>query len=549
MTTDKKPHSLFLELDEPALPDAPAIPPVSQPTTRLAFDDPNQLSEISAAINANILDFDEYPLDEISLTALSAEEIVKPKSSPPPPPAKPAPPPTPAKPAPRPPATPPAPFKATTGLLGNILVENRLLTNAQRDAVLQLQRQSGHAARFGQLAIQQGLITEADLQRALAAQKKFVQNVQREQSRAIRLPEEVARVGADIASLTTASSAKINKWLASAAKYGASDLHIMAGHPLVLRHGGRLIKSREQALTADDTYRTLTSILSESEREVLKTQHAIVTCLTLKDGTRVRGSVYRHMGGYNGTFRIIPAQVPSLVSLHLPSQIAKFTAYAQGLVLITGPIGCGKTTTMAALIDIVNQERQDHIITVERPIEFVHKNMRSLVTQREVGTHTRSFSDALRAALREDPDVIAVGEMNNIETARLAVTAAETGHLVFATLHTENAVRTVNRVLDIFPPEEQGQVRSMLSESLRGVICQRLVPRSDEPGLIPAVELLFTTPAMRNLIRDQKVHQLPNAIRMSRNVGNRTLPDYAQELFEQKRISQETYEQLCQEEA
>jgi len=360
------------------------------------------------------------------------------------------------------------------------------------------------------------------------------------------LPEEVAKVGGEMAK-STSEGAKLRKWLASALKYGASDLHIMTGQPLVLRHMGRLVKSREPALLAKDTREVLLSILSDSEREQLETKLTVLSCFDLKGGGRVRGSIYKHKDGYNATFRMIPARVPSLVSLHLPSQIAKFTTYSQGLVLITGPIGCGKTTTMAALVDIVNQERQEHIITVEHPIEFLHQNSKSLVTQREVGRHTHTFSSALRAALREDPDVIAVGEMNDIDTARLAVTAAETGHLVFATLHTENAVRTINRVLDIFPPDEQGQVRSMLSESLRGIICQRLVTRSDEPGRIPAVEMLFTTPAMRNLIREQKVHQLPNAIRMSRNIGNQILEDHARELLDAGQINQETYERLCRE--
>jgi len=199
-------------------------------------------------------------------------------------------------------------------------------------------------------------------------------------------------------------------------------------------------------------------------------------------------------------------------------------------------------------VDIVNKERREHILTVERPVEFIHRHQKSLVTQRQVGTHTNSFSIALRAALREDPDVIAVGEMNDIETARLTISAAETGHLVFATLHTDNAVRTINRVLDIFPPDEQNQIRAMISESLRGVICQRLVPREDEPGLIPIVEMLFTTPAMRNLIREQKVYQLPNAISMSRDLGNMTFKDHAQELLQKGQISKKTFDSFTVEE-
>jgi twitching motility protein PilT len=443
------------------------------------------------------------------------------------------------------------PLKVTGALLGHILVDNGLLTEAQRDFVLKLQMQSGHTFRIGELAVKQGFLSPEDLERALAAQKTFVKGVHQEQSRMIKLPEEVARmelVEEDEKAGQRGEVQQLEKWLLSALKHGASDLHVMAGRPLVLRHLGKLVQSKQPPMTAEAVESALLSVLDREERAKLEEEQSIVKCLDLRGKGRARGNIFRHMNGMNGTFRLIPDTPPSLVSLNLPSRLAKFTTYAQGLVLVTGPIGCGKTTTMAALVDIVNKERREHILTVERPLEFIHRHQKSLVTQRQVGTHTNSFSIALRAALREDPDVIAVGEMNDIETARLTISAAETGHLVFATLHTDNAVRTVNRVLDIFPPDEQNQIRAMISESLRGVICQRLVPREDEPGLIPIVEMLFTTPAMRNLIREQKVYQLPNAISMSRDLGNMTFKDHAQELLQKGQISQKTFDSFTVEE-
>jgi twitching motility protein PilT len=439
-----------------------------------------------------------------------------------------------------------------SGLLGHILVDNNLLTDEQRDFVLKLQAQSGNFFKIGQLAVKQGFLSEDDLERALAAQKKFVKKVHQEQSRMIRLPEEVAKAASDSQESTAAVSGQgtaVYKWLGSALKHGASDLHVMSNKPLILRHLGKLIQSKQKPISEEAAATAFDAILTKDEKKTLEREQSVVKCIDINGRGRARGNIFKHMNGINGTFRLIPETPPSLVSLNMPSILAKFTTYAQGLVLVTGPIGCGKTTTMAALVDIVNKERQSHIITVERPVEFIHKNARSLVTQREVGTHTDSFAAALRAALREDPDVIAVGEMNDLETARLTISAAETGHLVFATLHTDNAVRTINRALDIFPPDEQNQIRAMLSESLRGVICQRLVSRSDEPGLIPVVEMLFTTPAMRNLIREQKVYQLPNAISMSKNMGNMTFVDHAQKLLEKGMISQNVYNQFTSEEA
>jgi len=453
-----------------------------------------------------------------------------------------------------PPSPPPAPPRANvnvivkTALIGNILVQNGLLTQEQQRAVLQIQADPSNTLRFGEIAVSKGFVAIEHLNKALVAQQKYVKTVQKEQSLLVRLPEEVAKVKTELMSQKTSGESvgakHLYKWLTSALKHGASDLHIMTGEPLILRHMSKMVKSKDKPLTKEVIQSALGSVLDASERESYKTNHSVVKCFDLPGGGRVRANIFKHMNGMNGTFRLIPEKIPFLVNLNLPSSLAKFTTYAQGLVLVTGPIGCGKTTTMASLLDIINQERKHHIITIESPCEFVHKSNRSLVTQRQVGTHTNTYGAALRAALREDPDVIAVGEMNDLETARLTISAAETGHLVFATLHTENAVRSINRLLDIFPPEEQNQVRGVISESLRGVISQILVKRNDAPGLIPVAEILFMTPAMRNLIREQKVYQLPNAIKVSKDLGNQLLEDHAREMLTDDKISKKTFEKI-----
>jgi twitching motility protein PilT len=431
-------------------------------------------------------------------------------------------------------------MKVEGGLLGKILVDNGLLTEAQRDECLAMQARPGNPKQLGEIAIEKEYISKEDLTRSLAAQTRYVRDVREEQSRIMPLPDELTGMipvaGLGLEHLLT--------WLSSAQRHGASDLHVMAGRPLVLRHMGRLVQSKDPPLDATATKQILTSALNDEERAQFKNDRSVVKCMELPGGGRARANIFYHLDGVNGTFRLIPGKVPSLVSLNLSPELARFTTYAQGLVLVTGPIGSGKSTTLAALIDIINQERSHHIIVIEDPVEFIHENRRSMVTQREIGTHTTSYSAALRAALREDPDVIVIGEMRDLETARLAISAAETGHLVFATLHTENAVRSINRVIDIFPSEEQGQVRNIISESIRGVVSQRLVSRCDVKGRIPVVELLFVTTAMRNLIRDSKVHQLKNMMALSHEVGNMLAEDHGKTLLEQGLISEETYKQV-----
>jgi len=446
-----------------------------------------------------------------------------------------------AKPAAFPkPAAPAGPLKVAGGMLGKILVDNGFLTPKQRDACLALQSRPDNVLPFGEIAVERGFISREILDRVLEAQRSHNADVRRATSIAPPPPASLAAPSAE----KLRDAGQMLTWLGSTLKHRASDLHLMSGKPPILRLHGRLVPAKDQPIEAAAAESLLTSLLTGEERQALERDQSVVKCVDLPGGARARACIFCHMRGLNGVFRLIPDRVPSLVQLNLPPILGKFTTYAQGLVLVTGPIGSGKTTTMAALVDIINSERYQHIITIEDPIEFVHPSRCSLITQRQVGVHTGSFAVALRAALREDPDVIVVGEMHDRETAQLAVTAAETGHLVFATLHTQSAIRSINRVLDLFPAEEQGQVRTVLAESLRGVVSQQLVPRDDVPGRVPAVELLFVTPAIRNLIRDQKVHQLKNAMRISRAVGNLSVEDHAADLLSQKLINDKTFESL-----
>jgi twitching motility protein PilT len=259
--------------------------------------------------------------------------------------------------------------------------------------------------------------------------------------------------------------------------------------------------------------------LTPAEQAELARSGELDFCLELPGVGRFRANAYRQQRGFDVVFRSINPEPPTLESLGLPPELTRFTEYHQGMVLITGPAGCGKSATLAALVNLINETREEHILTVEDPIEVVHRSKGCLVNQRHAGRHTRSFARALRGALREDPDIIVIGELRDLETISLAMTAAETGHFVLATLHTNNAVRTINRMIGAFPSAEQSQVRTMLSESLRAVISQRLVPRADGGGRVPALEILVLNRAISNLVREEKTVQIRSAIQTGRNQG------------------------------
>ena len=329
--------------------------------------------------------------------------------------------------------------------------------------------------------------------------------------------------------------------LRAARMAGASDVHVKSGEVPIIRRVGRLMEMENRpALSAEECEKGLLALLDEEQRKHFLDTNDLDLCY---DGGeelgRFRASFLRQHRGMDGIFRLISTEVPKFEDLKLPPVVKTFADYKQGIVLITGPKGCGKTTTMAAILDLINSTRPDHIITIEDPIEFTQPCKVAHVNQREVGAHTKSFSNALRAALREAPDVIMVGEMRDLETTSLAITAAETGHLVFATLHTPDALRTIDRVLDVFPPKEQGQIRSMISESLRGVVSQLLVPSIDGETQELAVEILVNTTAIGNLIREAKTFQLRGIMQTGKKQGMILMDDALVNLAKQGRIAKE----------
>jgi twitching motility protein PilT len=304
----------------------------------------------------------------------------------------------------------------------------------------------------------------------------------------------------------------------------ASDLHLTAGAPPTLRERGALKAiSGYPALTPDDTREFIYSILSTDQRRRLETDLQLDFAYLVPGKARFRVNTFFQRGALAAAFRLVPAQMVAIDQLGLPAVVHQLTLRPRGLVLVTGPTGSGKTTSLAAMIDEINATRAEHIITIEDPIEFLHTHKRSLVNQRELGTDASSFGAALRAALREDPDVILVGEMRDLETISTALTAAETGHLVFATLHTQDAAQTIDRVIDVFPPQQQNQVRVQLAVTLQGIISQTLLPTADGAGRCVACEVMIPTPGVRNLIREAKAHQIPSAIQTGGVVGMQSM--------------------------
>ena len=319
----------------------------------------------------------------------------------------------------------------------------------------------------------------------------------------------------------------------------ASDLHLNVGVPPVLRINGKLEKLNLPELTPQNTHEMIYSILNERQKADFEKYGELDLSHELANVARFRINVFKHRRGEGAAFRLIPEKIKSLSELNLPSIISSFTKKDKGLVLVTGPTGSGKSTTIAALIDIINKERYDNIITIEDPIEFIHSHQNCLVSQREIGSHTKSFSSALRNALREDPDIILVGEMRDLETISMALTAAETGHLVFSTLHTISAAETVERIIDVFPPHQQNQVRMQLAGSILGIVAQTLMPTLDGKGRVPALEVMIANPAIRNLIREGKVYQIPSTIQIGKKDGMQSLDQSLKDLLMEGKISRE----------
>jgi twitching motility protein PilT len=334
------------------------------------------------------------------------------------------------------------------------------------------------------------------------------------------------------------SLAHVDQYLSVGQQSDASDIHLSVNCPPVWRRFGTLepIWLQADKLTAEDTHRLAYGFLNEAQQKVLEDRGDIDFAYANETG-RFRASVVRHRLGIDMVFRIINSKVRTMDDLGLPEVLKQLTRYHNGLILVTGSVGSGKSTTLAAMVDYINEHRTDHIITLEDPIEYIIHSKNCHVTQREVHTHTHSFGAALRGALREDPDVIMVGEMRDLETIQLAITASETGHLVLATLHTGNASRTLDRVLDVFPVDQREQIRIMVSESLRGIISQQLIPRKDGRGRVMALEILTNTPAVGNTIREAKTFMLPGIIQTSRKNGMKLMDDSLMELFDSGLIS------------
>jgi twitching motility protein PilT len=332
---------------------------------------------------------------------------------------------------------------------------------------------------------------------------------------------------------------EIKELLITAKDKDASDLHLNIGIPPIIRINGKLIKLDFPELTPEITHEMIYSILNEKQKSDFEKFGELDLSYELANISRFRVNVFKHRRGKAAAFRLIPEKISTLSELNLPSILSDFADKEKGLVLITGPTGSGKSTTLASLIDIINKNRYDNIITIEDPIEFIHYHKNCLITQREVGSHTESFASALRSALREDPDVILVGEMRDLETISMALTAAETGHLVFSTVHTISAGETVERIIDVFPPHQQNQVRMQIAGSLLGIVAQILIPTLDEKGRVPALEIMIANPAIRNLIREGKAYQIPSTIQISKKEGMQSLDQSLKDLVMEGKISQE----------
>ncbi|MFT7227792.1 MAG: twitching motility protein PilT [Methylophilaceae bacterium] len=329
----------------------------------------------------------------------------------------------------------------------------------------------------------------------------------------------------------------ISDLLVFSVKNEASDLHLSAGLPPMIRVHGDVRKINLPSMEHPEVRDMLYDIMNDGQRKRYEEMLECDFSFEIPNLARFRVNAFNHQRGAGAVFRTIPSKILTLDELNCPAVFKQIVTVPRGIVLVTGPTGSGKSTTLAAMVDYINENDMGHILTIEDPIEFVHEPKKSLINQREVGPHTLSFQNALRSALREDPDVILVGELRDLETIRLALSAAETGHLVFGTLHTSSAAKTIDRIVDVFPAAEKEMVRSMLSESLRSVISQTLCKTKDEQGRVAAHEIMIGTPAIRNLIRENKVAQMYSAIQTGRNIGMQTLDQNLQDLVRRNLIS------------
>jgi len=320
---------------------------------------------------------------------------------------------------------------------------------------------------------------------------------------------------------------------------GGSDLHMAVGSPPLIRVNGELIPLKGEPLPPKQNLEMALEILDERQQKILREKKDLDFSYEIPSISRFRANVYLQRKGVDLVFRAIPTRIPTVSELGFPSVIEEFAQRRQGIILVTGPGGCGKSTTQAAILNLINETREEHIITVEDPIEFVHHDKKCLVNQRELGNNTKSFSAALRSSLRQDPDVILVGEMRDLETISMSITAAETGHLVIGTLHTINATQSVDRIIDVFPGNQRGQIRIMVAESLVGVISQQLIKSADGKRRWAAAEILVATPPVRNLVRESKTFQLTSVMQMGRAQGMQLMDEGLAKLYQENKITYE----------
>jgi twitching motility protein PilT len=449
-------------------------------------------------------------------------------------------------------------------LLGRIAVQAKLITMDQLALATAEQARRGEAVPLGELLVEKGWISARQLAALLAKQNEVIARSRAQraeaastapaaQATARELPKRAdtgaAKSAAGLAAPGTqphpappphvvpvaaaappsgtpalaasdgADAARLREILALAVSRGASDLHLHSGAPVKLRVSGRIVDAELGAIEPAALERAITAILSPEQRDLLAANGELDLAYSEQGLGRFRVNLYRQQRGLDGVFRLIPNEPPTLEKLGLPTSLARHINYHQGMVLVTGPSGCGKTSTLGALVNLINEERKEHILTIEDPIEFLHEPKRCVVNQRSAGRHTAGFARALRAALREDPDVIVIGELRDLETISLALTAAETGHLVLATLHTSNSIRTINRLVGSFPSDQQDQVRTQISETLRAVVSQRLLPRADGKGRVAAFETLVVNKAVENLIRENKAFQIHSILQTGAGQG------------------------------
>ena len=333
---------------------------------------------------------------------------------------------------------------------------------------------------------------------------------------------------------------KVLSLLEEVVKMKASDLHLTVGVPPIIRVNGKLQKMGDSPLAPADTLDLANQLLTEEQKTTVETRGEIDVSYSHPGVGRFRINIFKQRGSYCLALRIVSLEIPSLEELGLPVILKDLARKKRGLILVTGPTGSGKSTTLASMIDLINSEAKHHILTLEDPIEYLHKHKMSIINQREIGSDTNSFANGLRACLRQDPDIILVGEMRDLETISIAVTAAETGHLVLSTLHTVGAAKTIDRIIDVFPPHQQQQIRVQLAAVIEGILSQQLLPRIDEAGRVVAIETMLATNAIRNLIREGKTHQMQTSIQTGLKFGMKTMDNSLLDLYKSGIISRES---------